>query len=253
MNPYLEHPDRWSTVHNRLIVALADFLAPQLLPKYQVDIEKRVYEVLGENSLLVGKPDVTVQRSRRPDLDVSSNLMVSTVPAAPVKVTVPMMEEVREAYLEVKEAATQMVVTAIEILSPTNKRSDGRQKYEQKRQRVLDSRTHLVEIDLLREGEPLPIAENSRSNYRILISRSHTRPIADLYPFDLTEAIPAFPIPLQPEDEEPLVDLSALLKEVYERSGYDYFIDYQRDPLQPLSEADLTWIDALLREKGLRH
>jgi hypothetical protein len=34
MNPYLEHPDRWSTVHNRLIVALADVLTPQLLPKY---------------------------------------------------------------------------------------------------------------------------------------------------------------------------------------------------------------------------
>ena len=65
MNPYLEHPDRWSTVHNRLIVALADELTPQLLPKYQVDIEKRVYDVMGFNTLLVGRPDVTVQRSRR--------------------------------------------------------------------------------------------------------------------------------------------------------------------------------------------
>ena len=26
MNPYLEHPDRWSTVHNRLMVAIADSL-----------------------------------------------------------------------------------------------------------------------------------------------------------------------------------------------------------------------------------
>jgi len=26
VNPYLEHPERWSTVHNRLIVALADVL-----------------------------------------------------------------------------------------------------------------------------------------------------------------------------------------------------------------------------------
>ncbi|NJL46340.1 MAG: DUF4058 family protein [Leptolyngbyaceae cyanobacterium SM2_5_2] len=28
MNPDLEHPERWSTVHNRLIVALADVLTP---------------------------------------------------------------------------------------------------------------------------------------------------------------------------------------------------------------------------------
>ena len=46
MNPYLEHPDRWATVHNRLIVALADVLTPQLLPKYQVDIEKRIFDIL---------------------------------------------------------------------------------------------------------------------------------------------------------------------------------------------------------------
>lgn len=65
MNPYLEHPDRWSTVHNRLIVALADALTPQLLPKYQVDIEKRVYTIIGMNSLLLGRPDVTIQCPRQ--------------------------------------------------------------------------------------------------------------------------------------------------------------------------------------------
>ena len=66
MNPYLEHPDRWSTVHNRLMVALAGALTPQLLPKYQVDIEKRVYTIVGMNSLLLGRPDVTVQHPRQP-------------------------------------------------------------------------------------------------------------------------------------------------------------------------------------------
>jgi len=62
MNPYLEHPDRWSTVHNKLIVAIADALTPQLLPRYQVDIEKRLYEVMGFNSLLVSRADVLVQQ-----------------------------------------------------------------------------------------------------------------------------------------------------------------------------------------------
>jgi Protein of unknown function (DUF4058) len=252
MNPYLEHPDRWSTVHNRLIVALADVLTPQLLPKYQVDIEKRVYEVIGANTLLVGRPDVTVQRPRIP-LSSDSNVAVSTPPSEPVKVTVPLLEEVREAYLEIKEAATQIVVTAIEILSPTNKRGDGRKKYEQKRQQVLGSRTHLVEIDLLREGEPMPVlATLPDSHYRILISRADTRPTADLYPFDLTAPIPQFPLPLQGQDVAPIVDLQTLLNEVYERSGYDYFIDYQQNPLPPLSEDELNWIDNLLRSKQLR-
>jgi hypothetical protein len=253
MNPYLEHPDRWSTVHNRLIVALADVLTPQLLPKYQVDIEKRVYEVIGVNALLVGRPDVTVQRPRDTEPIVSTNRGVSSATTEPVPVTVPMLEEVREAYLEVKETATQIVVTAIEILSPTNKRGEGRQKYQQKRQQVLNSRTHLIEIDLLRDGEALPIAGSTiSSSYRILVSRANTRPMADLYPFNLADRIPSFPIPLQSDDVEPMIDLQLLLNQVYERSGYDYFIDYHTDPLPPLSQGELVWVDRLLRENGLR-
>lgn len=252
MNPYLEHPNRWSTVHNRLIVALADVLTPQLLPKYQVDIEKRIYQVVGANTLLVGRADVSVQRPRTP-AEAPNNVVVAPSPAEPVKVTVPLTEEVREAYLEVKEAVTKTVLTAIEILSPTNKQGDGRQKYEAKRQRVLRSQTHLVEIDLLRAGNPLPIVEDLlQSHYRILVSRSAERPTADLYLFNLPDCIPPFCLPLQANDQEPTVDLQAILNDVYDRSGYDYFIDYRVDPLPPLSEVDLGWIDALLREKGLR-
>ena len=253
MNPYLEHPDRWSTVHNRLIVALADVLTPQLLPKYQVDIEKRIYELVGMNSLLVGRPDVTVQRPRYLAPNLATNVSVSALPSQPVKVAVPMLEEVREAYLEIKEAATQIVITTLEILSPTNKRGEGRQKYAQKRQQVLNSQTHLIEIDLLRDGEPLPMANlPDSSDYRILISRSDSRPLADLYPFNLADPIPRFPVPLQANDQEPVVNLQILLNEIYNRSGYDYFIDYHNDPLPPISQTSLDWIDALLKEQGLR-
>ncbi len=36
MNPYLEQPIFWSEFHSRLIVAIADALAPSLLPKYYI-------------------------------------------------------------------------------------------------------------------------------------------------------------------------------------------------------------------------
>jgi len=35
-----------------------------------------------------------------------------------------------------------------------------------------------------------------------------------------------------------------MLKDVYDRSGYDYFIDYRGRSVTPLCEADLGWIDA---------
>jgi Protein of unknown function (DUF4058) len=249
MNPYLEDPNRWSDFHNRLIVAIAYDLTPKLLPKYQVVTDKRIYEIIATDSLFIGRPDITIQRRKTPTISTSSNVAVATPATEPLKVHLPMLEEVREAYLEVKDAATKEVVTVIEILSPTNKQGEGRIKYEKKRYSILGSSTNLVEIDLLRLGEPLPILGNPpQSHYRILVSRSNTRPIGDLYAFNLPDPIPNFPLPLRTEDVEPPINLQALLHGVYERSGYDYFIDYNSEPIPPLLEADLAWMDALLRE-----
>lgn len=88
--------------------------------------------------------------------------------------------------------------------------------------------------------------------YRILVCRGDCRPYADLYAFNLQDVIPSFPLPLRPGDTEPVVDLQRLLNKVYDISGYDLVIDYSREPVPPLSEADAAWADALLREKGLR-
>ena len=44
MNPYLESPDFLPEVHNRLIVAIADALVPQLIPKYRVVYDRAGYD-----------------------------------------------------------------------------------------------------------------------------------------------------------------------------------------------------------------
>ncbi|MGD1897275.1 MAG: DUF4058 family protein [Phormidesmis sp.] len=251
MNPYLEYPDRWPTVHNRLIVALADLLTPQLLPKYQVDIDKRVYEVMDLNTVFIGRPDVTVQQSRLPR---NTSQKTATKPTSrPVQVTLPMAEEAREPYLEVKDAQTRQVITTVEVLSPTNKRGEGRKKYIEKREKILKTQTNLIEIDLLTQGDPLPLSGSSiDSHYRVLVSRAACRPTADLYAFNLSEVIPTFPLPLTSEDIEPTIELQKLLDEVYQKSGYDYFIDYQQEIVLPLPSQDIDWIEATLQAKGLR-
>ncbi|MHC5775343.1 DUF4058 family protein [Nostoc sp.] len=52
MNPYFGQSELWHQVHNRLIVAIADDLTPQIAPKYRVSIEERVYTFRNTNSLL---------------------------------------------------------------------------------------------------------------------------------------------------------------------------------------------------------
>ena len=149
---------------------------------------------------------------------------------------------------------TAAVVTVVELLSPKNKRfGEGRQAYERKRQQVLASVTHLVEIDLLRGGQPLPILGDRKSDYRILISRGDRRPSADLYAFGVRQEIPRFFLPLALGDVEPLVDLQTLLKGIYDRARYHLAVDYQKQTQPPLSEEDATWADVLMQEKGLRN
>lgn len=253
MNPYLENPDFWSGVHGRLIVAIANFLSPQLRPKYFVAIEERIYETIGDDRLLVGIPDVVVQRSQI-DTIPTSNIAVAIPTKQPKTVKVPTSEIVKERYLEVRKVATKEAVTAMEILSPKNKRTgEGRNAYETKRNRVLKSATHLIEIDLLRTGEAMPILGNTiQTDYRILVSRSEFRPQADLYDFNLKDVIPAFPLPLLASDNEPLIDLQALLNQLYDQASYDLVIDYNQEPIPALSQSDAAWTDTLLHEKGLR-
>lgn len=257
MNPYLENLELWTEVHNRLIVAISDAIAPHVLPKYRVAIEKRVYQTIDHESLLIGIPDVTVGRSTSTPINTEASVVavaVASPPIKPINVHLPMPEEIREGYLEVREVGTGEVVTVIELLSPKNKRAgEGREAYLSKRQQILGSSTHLVEIDLLRGGKSMPILGSEISaDYRILVSRSGTRPKAELYPFNLQEPIPLFPLPLRRGDTEPLLDLQILINEIYERAGLGLAIDYSSKPVPGLSESDTAWMNQLLQQQGLR-
>lgn len=112
--------------------------------------------------------------------------------------------------------------------------------------------THLIEIDLLRGGQPLPILGTAKSDYRILISRSDCRPSAQLYAFNVQQEIPKLAVPLTAEDEEPVLDLQSVLQRVYERGRYHLAMDYTQSPQPPLSEVDMAWVGSLLREAKLR-
>ena len=240
MNPYLENPALWSEVHSWLIVELARKLNPSLIPKYRAAVEKRVYM----DSLLVGIPDASVFQQKPGNS--RSNVVTTEFLSKPIRVTLPLTEEITERYLEIREVKTGMVITVVEVLSPKNKRvGEGRDKYLTKRQKILDSATNLVEIDLLRTGNFMPMTEDIRSDYRILVSRANLRPEAELYPFNVTEPIPQFLFPLQPPDEEPIVNLSEILRQVYREAALDLAIDYSVQPVPPLSDSDFIFVQSL--------
>lgn len=251
MDPYLEQPGLWPDLHNSLIVALRDDLAPRLRPRYYVAIEERTYTVEPGDLVFAGRSDVAVVRPGQAPEAAGAPAQGADGGAVIVEVELP--DLVRETYLEVR-AADGQVVTLLEILSPTNKRpGEGRGQYLRKRRAVLGSLTHLVELDLLRAGEPMPLQRwSGRSDYRIMVSRGDLRPRALLLPFGVRQPIPPFQLPLYPGDPEPTVALGPLLHALYDRGAYDLRLSYSGAPDPPLDGADAAWADDLLRAAGLR-
>ncbi|MBI3929508.1 MAG: DUF4058 family protein [Armatimonadetes bacterium] len=245
MDPWLEHPDLWPDVHNSVIAAIRDILNPLLRPRYVARLEERTYLVEPEGLVFVGRADVTVS-SLQPDRPPAG---LSPVSSTALVVEVPVPDRIRETWLEIRATSSGEAVTVLELLSPTNKRpGEGRRRYEEKRLAVLGTRTNLVEIDLVRAGEPMLVYGADRTaDYRILVSRGDRRPRAELLLFGVREPIPSFRLPLRGEEEEPTVDIGQVLKDLYDRAGYDLSIDYGSDAVPPLAPPDRDWAEALLR------
>ncbi len=245
MDPYLEGSSIWPDVHNRLIASLADSLGPVLAPRYYVRLEERTYVQKPGGLEFFGRPDINILRD-------DDGRRYAT--GGPMRVKIPMPDVVRETYLRVFSAEPAELITVLEVLSPSNKqRGKGRRTYLRRRLEICDSLTHLVEIDLQRAGERMPIeGREVSSDYRILVSRGDRRPNADLYAFGVRDPIPKFPLPLQRGDKEPEVDLGAILHALYERAAYHKSLDYRVEPVPPVSVDDSGWMHELLRSAHLR-
>lgn len=254
MDPWLEQAGIWKNLHTSLITGLRDFLVEKLRPRYYVDIEQWTYITrLGEEKG-TGEPDVHITHITTPRRlrEVAVGYQVSRT----LKITEPIRidlgyEQEMIRFLEVRKPDTGEVITVIEILSPKNKRrGEGRARYLQKRENILLSRTHFVEIDLLRNWEPMvEWTTKHQADYRILVSRAEERPEADLYPFTLRDPIPSFHLPLLPGDEEPIVDLTEILHQIYDRAGYAMVLNYAYPPDPVLSKEDAVWAAQWLKRQ----
>ena len=273
MNPYLEHPDLWPSVHQKMMTALADTLAKQLPLSYQVRLRERHYQVSGEDSLVVGLPGLSwdsqvsslanLQPGAIPDLSTAlpaANLAASSAarpevssclsPSRPISVLIAVPQKIYEAYLEIVNSAGE-IVTIIEALSPKRKRPGrGRTLYERYRETIFGSPIHFVEIDLLRGWEPLFMyGPDEAGDYRILVSRSEQRPRAELYTWTVAEAIPQIVVPLAGQE-----NLSFCLKSVVDQAcdRTDLLVNYQQAPLPPLHHQADIWLEGFLQKVGMR-
>ena len=243
MDPFIEG-SAWEDFHHRFIAELSVALVALVRPRYVVRNEHRVYvEHQASEEDRVLRADVAVTApTREPSATVAGPSSATAL--APVAVHLPMPEERREAFLTIRDRQTMEVVTVVELLSPGNKRagSDGRRQYLSKREEILGSETHLVEIDLLRGGKRLPTVEPlPPADYYVFVCRNHPRYLAEVYPWTVRAVLPRIPIPLAGDDPDVFVDLQQVFTATYDRAGYDYSLAYGQPIDPPLSEDDAAW------------
>jgi len=142
----------------------------------------------------------------------------------------------------------QRVLTAIEVLSPANKApGEDREAYLLKRSECLASGTNLVEIDLLRGGDRLPMGRPAPavSDYYILSSPADRRPHTAVWAFAVPDAIPIFPVPVRPRVAPVPLDLRACLDTAYDNGLYGEKLRYDAPADPPLNSRDAEWASSL--------
>ncbi len=178
----------------------------------------------------------------------------TAVPAAPIQRVAMPMEPMRLRSVRLYTTDTRKLVTSIEILSPVNKRGEGLEVYRLKRDRILRSDVHLIEIDLLR-GHRRPGWEVNDppidTDYILLVNRTqvdHDR-ISEIWPVALNQPLPPLPVPLLDPDPDVVLELGTAMSSLYERGAYARRIDYTRSVPPPALRPDMaTWFRDLYKK-----
>lgn len=247
MDPYLEG-SLWTSFHALFVPEIIRLLNPQLRPRYLALAQK--YQEISIGTEIGGAakrmyPDVGVVETGAAALPQSSG----SIAAAPVEVKLVMPFPVPHPYIEIRDLEDRELVTVIEFLSPTNKTGPGRKKYQRKRQRILQSSAHLIEIDLLHQGKRIPVEEPLPPfPYFVFLSRVEKRPTADVWNIRLDQALPSVLVPLTGTDPDVTLDLQQAFRAAYDLGGFEDLIDYAEAPPVALPAEEAQWLDGILRQ-----
>jgi hypothetical protein len=260
MDPYLEACGLWEGFHNHLIDDIYRAIAAVLPRGYTADTAIRSYVVLmqaeGKKEHLA-KPDVTITEAAPGKKPRKKKGGVAVAEPAEAAESVPMQafvaEKFEETFVEIySEGEERLLVTCIEVLSPSNKRrgTEGWLVFERKRQALLLGRANYLELDLLRGGHKLPMLTPwPDCPYRLLVSRMSDAPYCRVWPAHFQRRLPVIPVPLFDPEPDLTLDLQPLLDGIYALGRYDERIDYAR-PLTPaLTDSEAVWVRELLGDR----
>jgi Protein of unknown function (DUF4058) len=251
MDPYLENPEIFPDFHDSMIFCLRESIQASLPSPYFAALGRRLWIEFSRR--LIGQ-DVEI-RHRQPrgpsslGSDRTAGLAVVDRPTARPVVVKVAQDEVREPFIEiyVRNDEGKRLVTSVEVLSYSNKTpgAHGRDLYLRKQEEILASKVHLVEIDLLRDGEhatavphDLALETCGEFDYHVSVHNFADLEKFFVYPILLNERLPPVEIPLLPGDSPVTLDLQAAFDRCYGAGPYAQEIRYGEDAITPPLDAD---------------
>jgi hypothetical protein len=262
LDPYIELCGLWEGFHSHLIEAIYQAIATMLPSRYIADTAVRSYIVLLESegkTEHLAKPDVAVIEAadrKKPRKRKGGVAVAEPAEAAEsVQMRAFVAEKFEETFLEIYvQRDERILVTSIEVLSPSNKRrsTEGWQEYVRKRQAMLLGRANFVELDLLRGGDKMPMLDPwPNSPYTLLVCRQINAPYCRVWPAHFHTRVPVIPVPLLAPDPDLSLDLQPLLDSIYALGRYDQRIDYTLPLTPPLSNDEATWVQEQVKNRSL--
>lgn len=255
MDPYLEDPAFWPDFHLRFITYCCDYISDRLPEHYEARLDERlsVLEPITDQPATV-IPDVTVSGTGARSSGAPRAAPAGDATLEPVTIPLPKAfeDEVRESYIRIIRRPDRELVTVIELLSPSNKTGGGRDLYLAKRTSLIFEEVNLVELDLLRTGQRLPLSRSlPAGDYFALVARADRRPQCDVYAWTLRHRLPTIPIPLRAPDADIPLDWAELVAITFERGRYARSLKYGENPVGSLVDEDLAWVrDQLSASRG---
>jgi hypothetical protein len=255
MDPFIEDPALWAGFHSAMPVYIRSALSPHLPEGYFIDIDRGVWIDSDETPEFLGRPDAYVGMFDTSDDDDEGGGVAVTsmaVIAKPTKVVEFEATATRQKALKIIDKSSNKVVTAIELLSPSNKDPhDGRASYLRKRNDYFAAGVNLVELDLLREGERLPMGRPKLApfDYSALVSIAVQFPRVPLWAWTIRDPFPELPVPLKPRDGFIPMSLKPCLDQAYLDGRYGDRIDYRKKPAGGLTRSDRAWLEKRLPKK----
>ncbi|MGL6095489.1 MAG: DUF4058 family protein, partial [Fimbriiglobus sp.] len=255
MDPWLEAPDLFPDVHAEFISELRGALNAVMPPGY---VAVGNYLVWTDATDAARIPDVSLF-GPRPTPDAAHGVETD-FPGLVAIGAVRSAERREQPYLEIRADRGKRLVTAVEVLSPSNKvrGGRGRKAYLKKRAEFRAAGANLVEFDFLRAGAHTTAVPLSRLRKRlgrcvyhvgVVVAGSPDRLF--VAPIDLADRLPTIGIPLDPGVSPTVVDLQALFDRCFDGGRYPELVRYDQPPDPPLSAEHAAWAAGVLRAKGL--